>query len=113
MSRIIIDASVAVKWLLEEEYSKEADRFLEKYFSRYSPEHLLSECANALYKKVKLGEISILNATEGLSFLYNSETISLVPTAPLIQQAFQIAYEISHRFTIAFTSLWRNESPVS
>ena len=56
--RLVVDASVAVKWLLEEEYSADARRLLEQGHELYAPRLLASEIGNSLWKNVRTGNWS-------------------------------------------------------
>lgn len=58
MTRLVVDASVAVKWLVHEEGSDAAERLLEGDNELRAPRLLASEIANALWRKVRLGEIA-------------------------------------------------------
>ena len=55
MSDAVIDASVAVKWVLDEEHSDRADRLLTDTITTGSaligPPHLLTESTNVLYQR--------------------------------------------------------------
>lgn len=55
--RIVVDASVAVKWLVAEEGSDVANRLLTDGGDLYAPRLMASEVANALWRKARLGEI--------------------------------------------------------
>ena len=55
--RLVVDASVAVKWLVAEDGSDAADRLLTDGDDLYTPRLMASEVANALWRKVRLGEI--------------------------------------------------------
>ena len=55
--RVVVDASVAVKWLVAEDGSDAADRLLTDGDDLYAPRLMASEVANALWRKVRLGEI--------------------------------------------------------
>lgn len=55
--RLVVDASVAVKWLVVEEGSDAADRLLEGDHDLHAPRLLASEVANALWRKARLTEI--------------------------------------------------------
>ena len=56
--RLVVDASVAVKWFVEEEYSADAGRLLEQGHELYAPRLLASEIGNALWRKVRTGELA-------------------------------------------------------
>ena len=55
--RLVVDASVAVKWLVEEEYSNIAERLLEESHELFAPRLMASEVGNALWRKVRMGEL--------------------------------------------------------
>ena len=53
----LVDASVTVKWLVEEKYSGAADRLLEGKHELFAPRLMAAEVGNALWRKVRMGEI--------------------------------------------------------
>ena len=55
--RLVVDASVAVKWLVAEEGSDAADRLLAGGDELHAPRLMASEIANALWRKARTGEI--------------------------------------------------------
>ena len=57
MIRLVVDASVAVKWLVEEEGSDRADQLLKGHCALHAPRLLVSEVANAIWRKARAGEI--------------------------------------------------------
>ncbi len=54
---LVVDASVAVKWLVAEEGSEEADRLVAGDAELHAPRLMASEIANALWRKARVGEI--------------------------------------------------------
>ncbi len=69
----VIDASVAVKWFVEEEFTKQALSIIEDYERRYvdirSTQLLPFEVLNALRYNPELGETEIEKVAEALSRL--------------------------------------------
>lgn len=55
--RLVVDASVAVKWFVEEEYSVQAGSLLEATHELYAPRLLASEVGNVLWRKARNGEM--------------------------------------------------------
>ena len=55
--RLVVDASVAVKWLVEEDYSEIADKLLDERHQLFAPRLMASEVGNALWRKARLGEM--------------------------------------------------------
>lgn len=57
--RLVVDASVAVKWLITEEGSDTACRLLNSGDELHAPRLMASEVANTLWRKVRLGEVQL------------------------------------------------------
>ena len=55
--RLVVDASVAVKWLVEEEGSAVAGQLLGGDHELFVPRLLASEVGNALWRKVRTGQL--------------------------------------------------------
>ena len=55
--RLVVDASVAVKWLIAEEGSDAAHRLAAGADDLHAPRLMASEIANALWRKARMGEI--------------------------------------------------------
>ncbi|HAK89729.1 MAG: hypothetical protein A2077_04935 [Nitrospirae bacterium GWC2_46_6] len=58
MSKLVVDASVAIKWYVPEVYSKESIKLLSPAFELYVPDLLFSEIGNILWKHRMKGELS-------------------------------------------------------
>lgn len=57
MTGYVIDASVAVKWLVQEDYSREAAGLLTSSPTLVAPELLFAEAANAIWAMLRRGDI--------------------------------------------------------
>ena len=55
--KLVVDASVAVKWLITEEWTEESRRLLAASIDRHAPDLILAETTNVLWKKARRGEI--------------------------------------------------------
>ncbi|HEV2461169.1 MAG TPA: type II toxin-antitoxin system VapC family toxin, partial [Ktedonobacterales bacterium] len=71
---VVVDASVALKWLMVEAYADVAENMLRDWLIRgariLAPALLTSEIANALYKRVRRGELTPEDARKDMtSFL--------------------------------------------
>ncbi len=53
---VVVDASVAVKWVYQEDQSRQA-LVVRDMFDLIAPELILAECANILWKKVTRGQL--------------------------------------------------------
>jgi predicted nucleic acid-binding protein len=91
----VVDASVAVKWVIPEVLSAEADRVRDGDDAVLAPDLLLVEVANALWKKTAAKEISPREADTAFDLLRRSG-IDLRPTAPLLPRALEVARSLGH-----------------
>ena len=60
-----------------------------------APDLLLVECANIIWKKVRLGELARPDGDAALAAL-RSGPIDLLDTRPLVERALHLAHEIDH-----------------
>ncbi len=94
MKSLIVDASVAIKWVVEESGTREALMLLKR--ARLSaPDLLLAECANALWKKVRNNEFTREEALLAARLLETSD-VELLPMRSLLESAMRIAIELDH-----------------
>ena len=66
--RFVVDASVAVKWLVEEPDSDAALELAESGEELHAPRLMASEVANALWRKARLGQIERADASAALAW---------------------------------------------
>lgn len=90
---IVIDASVALKWVLDEPGREAADALIDDDLA--APELWLVEAANALWRRIALGEITAGEALERLAELANAPVASLA-MEPHLAAALRLASEIGH-----------------
>lgn len=92
--RVVIDASVAVKWLHEEEKTKQALRWLdlinENGIIAFTPDLILYEISNALIRGI--GK-NLEEANEAIDILMTLPWHMVAPTADLLKDAMQFASE--------------------
>ncbi len=98
---VVVDASVALKWVLEEELTEEAlalrTRWIESEELTIAPPIFRSEVTNALHRAVRRGGIDGAAASSGLGFLLASTAIE--EPSELYGRAFDIATELSQGAT--------------
>lgn len=94
MSALVVDASIAVKWVIEEEGTPQA-LALRRRARLIAPELLVAECANILWKKVRRDELSKEEAILAARLL-QAAGIELLPTRPLLEAATHLAIELDH-----------------
>ncbi len=91
MYDVVVDASVAVKWLVAEEDSERAAELLDfKAYQCCVPDFLYGEVVNVIWQHVKSKKML---APKGLELLRQLKEIPLrvIPTQGLISRAFMIA----------------------
>ncbi|WP_431859176.1 type II toxin-antitoxin system VapC family toxin [Azospirillum sp.] len=91
---IVVDASVAVKWLIPEPDSEIAERLCEGR-NLIAPELIEVECANILWKHVRRGEISRIDAFTGIQDLRRSP-LDLIRDSELLVEAQGLANDFDH-----------------
>jgi|SRR5579862_1839779 len=89
----IVDASVALKWVIEEEGSEAASALAGESLS--SPSLVLAECANALWAKALRREITGAEVLERLELL-RAAPVLLVPLEELVEEATRLALMLRH-----------------
>ena len=67
--RFVVDASVAVKWLVAEEDADIADRLAAGGEELHAPRLMASEAANALWRKARAGQIKRAEAGAAMALL--------------------------------------------
>ncbi len=88
-----VDASVAAKWLVSEDHRKEARALLGPRIERYAPDLLPLECASAIWKKARRGEVtSAALYLDGIAKL--SRVIRIQPGETLLRDATETALVI-------------------
>jgi predicted nucleic acid-binding protein len=92
--RLVIDASVALKWLIPEEGSDRAHALLAQD-QFVAPDLLWAECANVLWQRVRRTSLSQADAMAALDAI-GAVPIATVPTADVAARALQLAIELDH-----------------
>jgi len=92
---LVVDASVACKWLVEEEGSAQAVKILELDVSLLSPDFIVTEVCSVLWKKHRRDEISREHADAALDSLPGFFD-ELVPSAVLANMALDITLALGH-----------------
>lgn len=88
--RIVVDASVLIKWYVPEIHSKDAELLLNHSLQIHAPELAIPEIGNVLWKKCKLGQLS---ARESLKIADEilKENITFHAQAPLLRISLERA----------------------
>ena len=91
--RIVIDASVALKWVIDEPESEAAVALRDQEL--IAPALWLAEAANALWRHARIGEIGNDEAAAHFAELLKAPVASL-PIEPYLERALELAIEIRH-----------------
>ncbi len=94
MTGVVVDASVAIKWVVEEQGSDLAAMLLDGR-PLHAPPLLLVEAANALWVMTRRGAINRAGAADALDHLRRAPFAPL-PTADLIPRALLLAQSLDH-----------------
>jgi predicted nucleic acid-binding protein len=97
MIHLVVDASVAIKWLppfQQEPLAFEAEKLLDRWeqgvVELIAPDLIWTEIANAHWKAVRQNKCSSGDAQASLAIMHEQE-LPTVPSEPLIDLAFRIA----------------------
>jgi predicted nucleic acid-binding protein len=90
---LVVDASVALKWVLAEPGQDAADALLDE--DLIAPSLWLLEAANALWRRNLRGELSAGEAEERLSELFNAPVTS-IPIEDDLSMAAALARRLGH-----------------
>ncbi len=100
-SPLVIDASVAAKWIKPEVHSAYAEQVLQGPYTLLAPDLLWSEVGNILWKPVQRQEITSTEAREGLRTLLRYP-LTVIPGRVLITTALEIVLEYQQTVYDAF-----------
>lgn len=96
MSGFVVDASVAVKWLVTETFSDEAARLLDKELTLIAPDLLFAEASNALWAMCRRGDISKADFAEAVAVLKAAPVAVPVSMRQLAASAARLAIDLDH-----------------
>lgn len=89
----VVDASVAIKWVVGEAGEDDAAKLAGSQLS--APDILLAECGSALWVKARRGEIAQDEAQSALAALRRAPIV-LIPVTFLVADALRLALLIGH-----------------
>jgi predicted nucleic acid-binding protein len=94
MTRLVIDASIAIKWVVEEEET-EAALALRNNTELIAPDLIIAECANILWKKVQRDELVESEALIAARLLQRVD-VEILATRNVLEMATRLAIELGH-----------------
>ncbi len=110
MTKLVIGASVALKWVVPEQGYAEAVR-LRTLAAMAAPDLIVAECANVLWKKAARGELTPAEAVMAARLLQRAD-IDIYPTRNLLDCATKLAIDLNRPaydcicVTLAATNGW-------
>ncbi len=111
MSRLVVDASVAVKWVVMEDGTPEAISLLGRP-DLAAPDLLVPECSNILWKKVRRAELTADEAMIAARILQHAD-VEIYPMRQLLETATRLALDLDHPaydcvyLALALSNGWR------
>lgn len=93
MTRFVIDASIAVKWIVEEQGTLEALAL--RQWKLAAPDLIVCECANILWKKRRLGQLTTAEASIAAQLLERAD-IECVAMGSHLYSATALALDLDH-----------------
>ena len=98
---LVLDASVAVKWLVPEENRTEARALLDPDLVLAAPSLIVSEVATGVSRKARLKQISHADATRALAFwlatFSTGDALVLYADRDLLADALSLSLELDHQ----------------
>lgn len=92
---IIVDASVALLWLVDTPASMRAEPLLDSEEPVVAPDLIVPELANAVWKSVAFAQLSTADAQDAIESISRFFS-DIVPTYPFRNRALSIAIELKH-----------------
>jgi predicted nucleic acid-binding protein len=90
---LVVDASVAIKWVVQEPGSDAALAI--RRYRLLAPDLLVAECANILWKKVRRGNLAAADALLAAALLERAG-IELVPMRRMLERATALSLRLLH-----------------
>lgn len=101
MDKVVIDASVAVKWFITEPFSTEARKVLDSYSGGllrfFAPDLIHAELGNTIWKKHLFQGLAKDDAYQILDE-FSKLPITFLPSSTLVDDAFRLA--VAHRRSV-------------
>ena len=97
MSKLVIDASVAAKWLFDEPQSELADHLLSGGDLLLAPDLLYAEIGNVIWKRLDRGQL-VPERTDAILEEMLAVPVKFFPVAALMPDAVRIAHRYRRSF---------------
>ena len=94
MSEAVFDASVTTRWFIEDDVLHQACLRARETNDAVAPGLILSETANALWRYVRAGRLSIDAACEAVGYV--DEEVVTIDDAELVRAAQRLSHDADH-----------------
>ncbi len=101
----VVDASVAVKWLVPEVSRHEAATLITEAGPLLAPDVIITEVSSALSRKSRLGQITVAEAKGALSIWMEAlrcGVLTLSSSMDLLEESFQLSVTLDHALPDCF-----------
>ena len=92
MTQHVVDASIVIKWFVDEVHAEAARRLQEDQYDLLAPDLLWPGCGNVLRKKVRRGELTADEARLTWGGL-EQQPISIFPSHVVLEPALEVAFD--------------------
>ena len=96
MNSYVIDASVAVKWVIAEPHQAEAKRYMYPDLTLLVPDLLLLECVSAIQKKGWRNKVNQEEGWNAYEILRDYERFTFFSVYDLLPKAYELANQYWH-----------------
>lgn len=96
MTGYVVDASIAVKWLVTERWSDESSRLLAAGPTLVAPDLLFAEVSNALWALQRRGGLTLDDLAEAIEVLKSAPIAFPVSMRRLAASAMRLAVDLGH-----------------
>jgi predicted nucleic acid-binding protein len=92
MTQYVVDASVVIKWFIDEVHAEAARRLQAEHYDLLAPYLLWPESGNILWKKVRRGELTTAESRLIWGGL-ERQPITIFPSNLVIEPALEVAFD--------------------
>lgn len=96
MTGYVVDASVAVKWLVAEPLSDESAKLLDPDITLLAPDLLFAEATSALAAKHRAGEIEAEQLADAVALLRSAPVATPLSMRRLAASSARLARDLAH-----------------
>ncbi len=96
MTPHVVDASVVIKWFVDEIHAEAARRLQEDQYELSAPDLLWPECGNILWRKVRRGELTPEEARLIWGGL-EQQPITTFLSRLILELALEVAFDVSRK----------------